>query len=147
MEKRYKVVTWSPSELAVCNGGGSRQSNQVPNLYVHFTRKKLPFPTPKSQLKNVTEPSTVLLILIMQYSLFPSLFNYSQNLLYRHPLNIDISLFNGQFALSIGKESPHIFSKFNLLIFNTDTPLIRILSMAPSVSILTGLTVFCSHSV
>ena len=27
MEKRYKV-TWSPSELALCNGGGSRQSNQ-----------------------------------------------------------------------------------------------------------------------
>ena len=49
-------MTWSPSELAVCNGGGSRQSNQASNLYLHFTRKNLPFPTPGSELKNVTEP-------------------------------------------------------------------------------------------
>ena len=40
------------------------------------------------------------------------------------------------FALSLGKESPNIFSQFNLL--NTDTSLIGTLSMAPSVSILTG---------
>ena len=40
----------------------------------------------------------------------------------------------GQFALSLGKESPYIFSKFNLL--NTDTPLKRPLSMAPSVPVL-----------
>ena len=33
----------------------------------------------------------------------------------------------GQFALSLGKESPYIFSKFNPL--NTDTPFIRALSM------------------
>ena len=78
-----------------------------------------------SQLK----PSMVLLILIMQYSLFPSLFNYSQTLLYRHPLIILTSRYFRQFILSIGKESPYIFSKFNLLTFNTDTPLIRILSM------------------
>ena len=50
-------MTWSPSELAVCNGGGSRQSNQASNLYLHFTRKNLPFPTPGSELKNVTEPA------------------------------------------------------------------------------------------
>ena len=43
----------------------------------------------------------------------------------------------GQFSLSLGKESPHIFSKFNPL--NTrDSPLIRTLSIAPSVSLLTG---------
>ena len=41
-----------------------------------------------------------------------------------------------QFALSLGKESPYIFSKFNPI--NTDTPLIQTLSMAPPVSILTG---------
>ena len=42
----------------------------------------------------------------------------------------------GQFALSLGKESPHIFSKFNLL--NMDFPLILTHSMAPSVSIVTN---------
>ena len=36
--------------------------------------------------------------------------------------------------LSLGKESPYTFSKFNLL--NTDTSLIWTLSMAPSVSII-----------
>ena len=41
--------------------------------------------------------------------------------------------------LSLGKESPYIFSKFNPL--STDTSLIWTLSMAPSVSILTTLTV------
>ena len=40
----------------------------------------------------------------------------------------------GQFALSLGKESPYIFSKFNLL--NTDTSFIRTVSISPSV--LTG---------
>ena len=45
------------------------------------------------------------------------------------------SHYQGQFAPSLGKESPYISSKFNLL--NTDTPLTRILSMAPSVSVLT----------
>ena len=40
----------------------------------------------------------------------------------------------GQFALSLGKESPYIFSKFNPL--NMNTLLIRTLSMALSVSIL-----------
>ena len=38
----------------------------------------------------------------------------------------------GQFALSLGKESRYIFSKFNPL--NTEPPLIRTPSMAPSVS-------------
>ena len=38
-----------------------------------------------------------------------------------------------QFALSLGRESPSIFSKFNL--FNTDTPSIRTFFMAPSVSV------------
>ena len=41
-----------------------------------------------------------------------------------------------QFALSLGKESPYVFSKFNQL--NTDTLLIRTPSMALSVSVLTG---------
>ena len=41
----------------------------------------------------------------------------------------------GQFALSPSKESPYLFSKSNLL--NTDIPLIRTLSMAPSMSYLT----------
>ena len=44
-----------------------------------------------------------------------------------------------QFALSLGKESHNIFSKFNLL--NTDTPLICTFCMAPSVSVIMGLTV------
>ena len=39
----------------------------------------------------------------------------------------------GQFSLSMAKESPYIFSKFNLL--NTDTPLIRIFSMPSSMSV------------
>ena len=42
--------------------------------------------------------------------------------------------FYGQFSLSLGKESPYTFSKFNPL--NMDTPLIQTLSMASSVSIL-----------
>ena len=43
------------------------------------------------------------------------------------------------FAVSLGKESPYIFSKFNPL--NTDIPLIRTLSMVPARSVFTGLTV------
>ena len=43
----------------------------------------------------------------------------------------------GQFALSLGNESPCIFSKFNPL--NTNTPLIRTLFMTPSVTALKGL--------
>ena len=43
--------------------------------------------------------------------------------------------YDGQFALSLGKESSYIFSKFNPL--NTDTPFIRTLSIVPSVSVLT----------
>ena len=42
----------------------------------------------------------------------------------------------GQFVLSLEKENPFIFSKFNPL--NTDTLLIQTLSMALSVSTLTG---------
>ena len=45
--------------------------------------------------------------------------------------------------LSLGKESPYTFSKFNLL--NTDTSLIRTLSMAPSVSILTSFDSKCEE--
>ena len=41
----------------------------------------------------------------------------------------------GHFALFTGKESPCICSKINP--FNTDTPLIRTLSIAPTVSLLT----------
>ena len=41
-----------------------------------------------------------------------------------------------QFALSLGKESPYIFSK--IWTTKTDTPLIQTLSMTPSVSVLTG---------
>ena len=41
----------------------------------------------------------------------------------------------GHFALSTGKESPYICSKINPL--NTDSPLIRTLSIAPTVSLLT----------
>ena len=43
--------------------------------------------------------------------------------------------FYGQFALSLGKQSPYILSKSNPL--DTDTPLIRTLFMVPSVSVLT----------
>ena len=42
----------------------------------------------------------------------------------------------GQFAFSLGTESPYIFSTFNLV--NPDTLLKRRLSMVPSVSVLTG---------
>ena len=41
-----------------------------------------------------------------------------------------------QFELSLGKESPYVFSTFNPL--NTLTPLVWILSMVPLVSVLTG---------
>ena len=41
-----------------------------------------------------------------------------------------------QTVYSLGKECPHMFSKFNPL--NTDTSLIRRLSMAPLVSVLKG---------
>ena len=41
-----------------------------------------------------------------------------------------------QFALSLGKGSGYTFSKFDLL--KTDTPLMRTLSVAPSVSTLGG---------
>ena len=53
---------------------------------------------------------------------------YSYTLLYGHPLNAKTSLLR-KFVLSLGKESPYIFSKFNPL--NTDTPLIWILYVAP----------------
>ena len=43
--------------------------------------------------------------------------------------------FYGEFALSLGKQSPYVLSKFNPL--NTDTPFIRTLFMVPSVSVLT----------
>ena len=42
-----------------------------------------------------------------------------------------------QFALSLGKALPYIFSQFNLLC-NTDTSLTGTLSMPPSVNVLTG---------
>ena len=48
--------------------------------------------------------------------------------------------FYGQFALFLGKESAYIFSKINPL--NTDTRLIRTLSMAHSMSVLTG--IYCT---
>ena len=41
-----------------------------------------------------------------------------------------------QFALSLGKESPYVFSRFDPL--NMDTPLIQTLLMDPSVSQLMG---------
>ena len=63
---------------------------------------------------------------------------YSHTLLYGHPLKTDTSSYYGQFALSTGKESLYIFSKFIPL--NTDTSLTRTLSMAPSVSVLTFVT-------
>ena len=44
----------------------------------------------------------------------------------------------GQFALSLGKESPCIFSKFNPLI------IIRALFVTPSVTVLTGFDCICS---
>ena len=44
---------------------------------------------------------------------------------------------NGHLSLSLGKESPYMFSKkFNPL--NTNTPLKGTLSMTPSGSVLTG---------
>ena len=45
-------------------------------------------------------------------------------------------LYYGQFSLSLEKEGNYLFSKFNPL--NTNTPLIRTLSMAPSVPVLAG---------
>ena len=45
--------------------------------------------------------------------------------------------------LSLGKESPYIVSKFNLL--NMDTSLIWTLSIAPSVSILTSFDSKCEE--
>ena len=40
-----------------------------------------------------------------------------------NPLNTDTSLYYTQFALSLGKESPYIFSQFNPL--NADPSLLR----------------------
>ena len=87
---------------------------------------------------------------------------YIQTLLYEHPPNMDTSLLSTVWFveqnriesktllmcwshiaweqphtnLSLGKESPQIFSKFNPL--NTDTPLIWTLSISPSVTVLKG---------
>ena len=60
---------------------------------------------------------------------------YSRTPLYGHPLNMDTSILQ-TFPLSLKKASPHIFSKLNSL--NMDTPFIRTLFMASSVSIITG---------
>ena len=50
--------------------------------------------------------------------------SYSQIPVYGHPLTDTSSyIHNGQFALSLGKESPYILSKFNPLY--TNTPLIK----------------------
>ena len=48
--------------------------------------------------------------------------------------------YHGQFALSLGKESPYICSKFNPL--NADTLLMQTLSMAHQCPYLRGLTIF-----
>ena len=53
---------------------------------------------------------------------------YSQIPLYRHPLRTS-PCYYGQFAVSIGKESRYIFSKFNPL--NTDTSLLRTVCFVP----------------
>ena len=60
-------------------------------------------------------------------NLIPKVLFYSQTPLYGHPLNMNTLLYYGQFALSPGKGSPYIFSKFNR--HNKDTPLIRTLSV------------------
>ena len=61
------------------------------------------------------------------FNLIPNVLFYSQTPLYGHPLNMNTLLYYGQFALSPGKGSPYIFSKFNW--HNKDTPLIRTLSV------------------
>ena len=53
--------------------------------------------------------------------------------LYGHPLNLDNSLLQTVYFVP-GKESPYIFSKFNLL--NMDSLLILSFSMSLSVSVL-----------
>ena len=65
--------------------------------------------------------------------------DYSQTPPYGHPLKTDTGLLlrTAQFAFSPEKESPYISSKFKPL--NTDTPFIRTLSLAPSISVLTGI--------
>ena len=60
-------------------------------------------------------------------NLIPKVLFYSQTPLYGHPLNMNTLLYYGQFALSAGKGSPYIFSKFNR--HNKNTPLIRTLSV------------------
>ena len=61
-------------------------------------------------------------------------------------VQVTVSHYYGQFSLSMAEESPYIFSKFNLL--NTETPLIRILSMPPQCLYNErGLTVLRSRSV
>ena len=52
------------------------------------------------------------------------------------PCFMDTRLIQTPHLLCLGKESPYIFSKFNLL--NTNTQLIRTLSMAPLVTVLAG---------
>ena len=71
------------------------------------------------------------------FHLFRSWPRLSETPLYGHSLNMDNSLFiTDSLLCPRGKESPYIFSKFNRP--STDTPLIRTLSMTPSVSVLTG---------
>ena len=53
---------------------------------------------------------------------------YSQIPLYGHPLRT-LPCYYAQFALSVGKERPYIFSNFNP--FNMDILLISTLSIAP----------------
>ena len=60
-------------------------------------------------------------------NLIPKVLFYSQTPLYGKPLNMNTLLYYGQFALSAGKGSPYIFSKFNR--HNKNTPLIQTLSV------------------
>ena len=71
--------------------------------------------------------------------------DYSQTPPYGHPFKTDTGLLlrTAQFALSLEKESPYIFCKFKPL--NTDTPLMRTLSLAPSISVLTGIQNDCCN--
>ena len=57
---------------------------------------------------------------------------------FKDTLLVRTSHYYRQFSLSLVKVSPHISFKFNPI--KTDTPIIRTVSMAPSESVLAGLT-------
>ena len=97
-----------------------------------------PTPPPPPSLKVFTSPRPQYRVFCLFFIFFSSRRKslFFATVIPRFAVTRLIRTPHGQFALSLGKESPDIFSKFYPL--NTDTPLKRTPSMAPEVSVLTG---------